>query len=329
MAMSKLTRQLQGAQILITGGAGFISTNFIASVIDRCKVVVLDSLARNCLSTSPLSRHRNLTMIQGDVQDARVVARAVAGADYVLHMAAIAGVGTVVNNPARTLHVNLLGTYNVLGALQRQNSARRFIDFSTSEVYGPHVFRANEQGMTTQGSVYQPRWFYAVSKLASEFLTRAYHLEFGLPTACIRPFNVYGPHQLGEGAIRNFVMAALQGQPLIVHGEGEQIRSWCYVSDMVDAITACLVRKEAIGHHFNIGNPRATTSTLELARMIIRLAGSKSRIVFRKIKYPDVEVRVPSIREAERALGFRPLVDIEPGLVQTIDWYRRYLKVSA
>jgi len=315
-------KALAGARVLITGGAGFIATHVIAALVDECEIVVLDNLRRNALGLAPWRRHPNLRVIRGDVLDARTVRRAVDGADYVLHMAAIAGVHTVVHNPASTLQVNLLGTHTVLNALRRRQSLKRFIDFSTSEVYGPHVFRASEQGMTTQGSVYQPRWFYAVSKLASEYLTRSYHIEFGMPTACIRPFNVYGPYQYGEGAVRNFVAAALSNRTLVVHGEGEQIRSWCYVDDMVDAILACLVRTAAVGHHFNVGNPRATTATLELARMVLRLTGSDAPIRFRRIRYPDVEVRVPSIAEAERRLGFRPRVDLEEGLSRTIEWFR-------
>jgi nucleoside-diphosphate-sugar epimerase len=345
---------LKNARILITGGGGFIATNFIGAVLDQNKVVVLDTLERNSIALAPFRKHKNLTVIQGDVRDLNVVRKAVDGIDYVLHMAAVAGVQTVVNNPVRTFHVNLIGTHNVLSALMRRGKVKRFVDFSTSEVYGPHVFRADEKGMTTQGPVYQPRWFYAVSKLASEFLTRACHLEFGMPTTCIRPFNVYGPYQLGEGAVRNFIFAALTGRPLVVHGEGDQIRSWCYVSDMVEAIIACLTREQAVGGHFNIGNPRATTSILELVPGylgpgpmgqapsseappeliealdeylilfvdLLRRNQSKSRIVFRKINHPDVEVRVPSIKEAERRLGFKPVVDLKEGLSKTINWYR-------
>lgn len=313
---------LSGARVLITGGAGFMGTNVIATLVDHCEIVVLDTLARNALASSPWRRHPNLTVIKGDVRDARVVKKACDGVDYVLHMAAIAGVGTVVRNPASTLDVNLLGTHTVLSALKRRKDVRRFVDFSTSEVYGPHVFGASEHGMTTQGSLYQPRWFYAVSKLASEYLTRAYHVEFGLPTASIRPFNVFGPYQVGEGAVRNFVAAALAGRPLTVHGAGEQIRSWCYVDDMISAILACLVSPKAVGHHFNIGNPRATTATLELARMIVRITASRSPIRFKAIRYPDVEVRVPSIVAAEQRLGFHPQVDLEDGLTRTTVWYR-------
>jgi nucleoside-diphosphate-sugar epimerase len=316
------SRELTGSRVLITGGAGFIATNVIRALVDSCEIVVLDTMARNALALAPWRHHPHVRVIKGDVRDVRVVRRAAAGADYVLHMAAVAGVGTVVRSPASTFDINLLGTHTVLSVLKGRKNLRRFVDFSTSEVYGPHVFRASEEGMTTQGSIYQPRWFYAVSKLASEYLTRAYHVEHGLPTASIRPFNVYGPYQYGEGAVRNFALAALAGRPLTVHGEGEQIRSWCYVDDMVDAILACLISPQAVGHHFNIGNPRATMATLELARMILRLSGSRSPLRFKKIRYPDVEVRVPSIALAERRLGFQPKVDMEDGLTRTIVWYR-------
>lgn len=321
--------RLAGSRVLITGGAGFIATNVIEAIADHCKITVLDTLTRNALSLAPWGRHKNIRHIVGDVQDQSVVGAAVRDADYILHMAAIAGVQTVVRQPAKTLHINLLGTYNVLRAAQKRGRVKRFVDFSTSEVYGPNVFRADEHGMTTLGSVYQPRWFYAVSKLASEFLTHAYYEEVQLPTACIRPFNVYGAYQTGEGAIRNFVLNALTHRPIVVHGEGEQIRSWCYVSDMVDAVLACLTRDAAVGKHFNIGNPRATTSTLELANMVVRLTESKSRVTLRKIKYPDVEVRVPSIAEARRHLGYKPAIGIEAGLQKAIEWYRAHPQLAS
>jgi nucleoside-diphosphate-sugar epimerase len=319
-----LTAPLSGARILVTGGAGFIATNLIEALLPASEVVVLDSLERNALALSPARRHNRLRIVKGDVRDQRLMARMVDGADYVVHMAAIAGVTTIVNRPAHALDVNLIGSYTLLSALRKKRGLNRFIDFSTSEVYGPHVFRARESGMTTVGSVYEPRWFYAVGKLAAEFLARAHYLEHGIPAVCIRPFNVYGPYQVGEGAVRNFMSAALAGRPLTVHAQGEQIRSWCYVDDMTRAILLALTKRAAIGQHFNIGNPRATTSTLALAQTVLRLTGSRSMIRYRNIKYPDVEVRVPSIHAAQRYLGYEPRVDLDEGLQLTIDWYRKH-----
>lgn len=313
---------LKGAHLLITGGAGFLATNLIEAVIQDCTVTVLDTFRRNALCYSPVMGSRNLTTVTGDVRDADLVERLVGEATHVLHMAAIAGVSVVVGNPATTLTTNLEGTQHVLSAARRyKDGIQRLIDFSTSEVYGPHVYQAKETGQTTQGSLYEPRWYYAVSKLASEFLTHAYYTEHGIPTVGIRPFNVYGKYQVGEGAVKNFVEAALKNRPLVVHGNGEQVRSWCYVDDMTRSILAALTTEAAVGQHFNVGNPRATTSTLELANAIIRITGSRSQVEFRKIAYPDVEVRVPDVTAMREVLGIEAEVGLEEGINRTIDWW--------
>ena len=309
-------------KVFITGGAGFLGTNLIARLVDEHEIVVLDTLQRNALKYAPWYWHSHLTVVQGDVCDPEVVERCARGADVIFHMAAIAGVSVVVNNPATTLRTNLVGTMNVLEAARKNPALKRLIDFSTSEVYGPNVFRAREDGMTTVGSVYQPRWYYAVSKLASEFLCHAYHTEHGMPTVGIRPFNVYGPHQVGEGCVKNFVEAALKGEPLYVHGDGDQVRSWCYVDDMTRCLLKAMKEEGAIGRHINVGNPRATTSTLELAHTVLRLTGSESEVVFKKIGYPDVEVRVPDVSEMQQNLGVTAEVGLEEGLKRTIDWWR-------
>src|SRR5574337_1559915 len=129
----------------------------------------------------------------------------------------------------------------------------RVIEFSTSEVFGTYAYKVSETNVTTTGSVGDARWTYAVSKLAGEHMAHAYHEELGLPTVSVRPFNVYGPGQIGGGAIRAFIEAALAGRDLTIHGDGSQVRGWCYVDDMVRAVMLCLERAEAVGQSFNIG----------------------------------------------------------------------------
>src|SRR6185503_5548457 len=156
----------------------------------------------------------------------------------------------------------------------------RLIEFSTSEVFGTYAFRVDETSATTQGSVGEARWTYAVSKLAGEHMAHAYHQEYGLPTASVRPFNVYGPGQIGGGAIRAFIEAALAGRDLVIHGDGSQIRAWCYVDDMVAGTLLCLERPEAVGQAFNIGNRRSTVTIHDLAQRVKRLTGAPGEIVF-------------------------------------------------
>ena len=170
----------------------------------------------------------------GDVLDLPALTEAAAGVTHIVHAAGIAGVDTVLASPVRTMRVNMIGTYNALeAALATKDTLERMVEFSTSEVFGQHAFNVGEGQVTTIGSVGEARWTYAVSKLAGEHMSHAYHAEFGLPTVSVRPFNIYGPGQIGGGAIRAFIEAALDGRDLTIHGDGSQIRAWCYVDDMV------------------------------------------------------------------------------------------------
>ena len=313
--------KLKGKKLFITGGAGFIGSHFIERVIENNKVTVFDNLSRNALEKTDFKNHKNLNIIQGDVMNQSQIEEAIKGSEIAIHMAAIAGVGTVVSKPSTTLKINLLGTYNLLEACKK-NNVKKAIVFSTSEVYGPNVYEANEEGFTTLGPIGKPRWVYAMSKLASEFFAESYYREYGIKFTSVRPFNVYGPGQIGEGAIHNFIIKAIKNEPLIVHEPGSQIRSWCYIDDMTDALELVLTNPKAEGEVFNIGNPQATSTTLQTAETVIRLANSKSKIEFKELQYPEVNIRVPSIEKAKRILGFKPKVGFEEGIKRTIDWYK-------
>ena len=316
---------LKGAHVLITGGAGFIGSSLAARLADDNHVRVLDILRRNALSKAGLDRHPNVELVVGDVRDMTAVRRAVTGCDYVIHMASIAGVDTVLKNPVITMEISLEGTMNVLRAANDSTGIKRVIDFSTSEVFGSYAFRVREADVTSLGAVGEARWTYAVSKLATEHLAHNYWKQFRLPTCSIRPFNIYGPGQVGEGAMHSFVVRALQDDKITIHNEGDQIRSWCYIDDIVDAIELAMVRDEAIGESFNIGNSRSTVTIYQLAQLIVRLTDSKSPIEFVEWDFPDVELRIPDVKKAEELLGFRAHVELEQGLINTIDWYRRKL----
>jgi nucleoside-diphosphate-sugar epimerase len=261
-------------------------------------------------------------VVRGDVLDAGAVTDAIRGCRMVVHLAAIAGVDTVLKMPVDTMKVSLIGTYNVLEAAVAEGGVERFVDFSTSEVFGSFAYKLSEGDVTTLGAVGEARWTYAVSKLATEHLAHNYHRQFGLPALSIRPFNIYGPGQVGEGAIHRFIVRALHGEDLEIHNDGSQIRGWCYVDDIVDAVLLCLENPAAVGQSFNIGNPRSVCTIFDLARQVVRLAGSRSQVRFVEWPFPDVELRVPNIGKARRVLGYEPKVDLEEGLVRTIAWYR-------
>jgi nucleoside-diphosphate-sugar epimerase len=313
---------LEDATVLITGGAGFIGTSLTRRLAPRNRVRILDNLRRNALSESGLDKHPNVSLVVGDVCDPEAVQRAMEGATYVVHMAAIAGVDTVLKHPVLTMEVALQGTMNALRAARESGTVTRFLDFSTSEVFGSYAFRVREADVTSLGAVGEARWTYAVSKLATEHLAHNYWKEYGLPTASIRPFNIYGPGQVGEGAIHAFVVRALRGEPLQIHNEGDQIRAWCYIDDIVEAIVLAMLRPEAVGEAFNIGNARSTITIYQLAHLVVRLAQSKSAVVSVPWNQTDVELRVPDVRKAEKLLGFKARIDLEEGLLRTIAWYR-------
>jgi dTDP-glucose 4,6-dehydratase len=312
---------LENKRILLTGGAGFIGSQIARRLVSKNEIVIFDNLHRNALAYTDLALKSDVRVIRGDVLNKDELIEAARGCDVIVHLAAIAGVDTVMDMPTLTMKVNLLGTFNALEAAV-EAGVERFIDFSTSEVFGSHVYMGEEHDATTLGVVGESRWTYAVSKLAAEHLTHAYHTEHGLPTVTVRPFNVYGPQQVGIGAIHTFVVEALKGNDLEIHGEGTQIRAWCYVDDMVDGVMLCLEKDEAIGHVFNIGNPRATVTVANLALLIKRLCNSGSDLVYSQRDYVDVELRIPSIKKAMNMLGYWPKVDLEEGLERTIEWYR-------
>ncbi len=319
---------LTGKRIVITGGAGFIGTTLARRLVDQNEIVAMDNLHRDTLGGTNLAEHPNFTFIQGDVLDPEHLTDVVGGATHVVHCAGIAGVDTVLASPVRTMRVNVIGTYNVLeAALSSRDSIERLVDFSTSEVFGQHAFNVHEAHVTTIGSVGEARWTYAVSKLAGEHMAHAYHSELGLPTTSVRPFNVFGPGQIGGGAIRAFIEAALAGDDLRIHGDGSQVRAWCYVDDMVDGALLALEHSNAVGESFNIGNARSAVTIHELAQRIKHLAGSSGEITFQPLHYTDVELRIPNVDKARELLGFEAKVDLDEGLERTIAWYREKLGV--
>jgi UDP-glucose 4-epimerase len=321
---------LTGKRIVITGGAGFIGTTLARRLVDENEVVALDNLHRDSLTGSGLVEHPNFEFVQGDVLDDDHLRGVVAGATHLVHAAAIAGVDTVIESPVRTMRVNLIGTYNALeAALATKATIERTIEFSTSEVFGTYAYKVDEEHVTTQGSVGEARWTYAVSKLAGEHMARAYYDELGLPTVAVRPFNVYGPGQIGGGAIRAFIEAAIAGRDLVIHGDGSQIRAWCYVDDMVDALLLALEHPNAVGESFNVGNARSALTIYDLAVRIKRLTGCSGELVFQPLHYTDVELRIPNVDKARRLLGFEARVELDEGLGKTIAWYRERLGAPA
>ena len=321
---------IENKKIFVTGGAGFIGSTVIKQLIENNEIVAFDNLTRNTLKGLPkLLNHPNLTLIEGDVLDSDTLTQSMKGADIVVHAAGIAGIDTVIKNPVKTMQVNMVGTANMLEAAHVNGVRDRVIDFSTSEVFGSMAFRSTEADVTVAGSAGEARWTYAVSKLAGEHLALAYHAQYNLPIVTVRPFNVYGPGQTGEGAIQIFIKRALNDETIHIDGDGAQIRAWCYIDDFVECLMRCLEDPAAVGNSFNIGNARAVITILGLAETILRVTNSKSEIVFDPPLSADIAIRIPSVDKAFKVLGFKAKVDLEEGILRTAEYFRKRERVPA
>lgn len=313
-------------KILITGGGGFIGTALAERLVRKNKVVLLDTdFHHNVYAFSNLKNQKRAEIVQGDILDVPKVEEVVKGVEVVIHTAARLGVQEVIRNASYTLDVNYIGTSNILKAVSRNSSCKRFIFFSTSEIFGSNAFNAIENGSSVLHSVQDARWCYCLSKLAAEHLAFSYFREKNLPVVVVRPFNIFGPRRIGDNVTRRFMLNALRNRDLTVYGDGTQIRAWCYIDDFCDAVLKTIEVPETIGEAFNIGNPNNIITAYGLARKIISLCDSRSQIVFEKPDFVDIDIRVPSIAKAKSILGFLPKVDLEDGLCRTIDWFKEHL----
>ncbi len=315
---------IEGKRVFITGGGGFIGSTLAELLLRNNEVVIYDNFSRDSLQHKSYTGHANLTVVEGDVLDYEHVRSTIEGAELIVHCAAICGIDTVIESPVSTMRVNMLGSANVLQAASELPRVDRVVCFSTSEIFGQRAFRSDEADPAVLGQVGEARWTYAVSKLAEEHLAMAYHKERGLPTTVVRPFNIYGPGQIGEGALRTFIQRAVKNEPIDIHGDGTQIRAWCYVDDMVAGTLIALEHPDAVGESFNIGNQRAVVTIYGLASAVVRVLGSTSEIRFTRKDYADVELRIPSVNKARDLIGFEAKVDLEEGIRRTAEYYRQH-----
>jgi len=288
---------------------------------EGCSVVALDNGTRDCFAALGVEGPPALKFVDGDLRDPAAWLPDIGSPSVVVHCAALAGVSTYYGNPTSVLEVNGVGTARLLSALEPLRPDL-FVNLSTSEVYGPHAEGVRESDLTPIGPVSDARWSYAASKVFAEHLVFATARSSGLPVVSMRPFNVYGPGQVGEGAVRNFCARAVAGEALQVTGDGSPTRAWLYVSDFIAAVLALAEQTGAWGSTYNVGNPEARVSTLELATLINELALSDAGVELTPHPGVDVLHRWPRIDALHSATGWRPEVGLEDGLRRTLEFWR-------
>lgn len=320
---------------LVTGGAGFLGSHLVDLLVrEGGRVVALDDLSQS--TGENLARYEGderVRLVNGSILDQRAVDEAMEGCTHLFHLAAVIGVRYVVDDPLRGMLTNVRGTEIVLEQAARRGL--RTVVASSSEVYGRGVrapFSEDDDALIGPTSV--PRWSYALSKGLDEHLALAYHRQRGLPVSIVRYFNAYGPRCLpgGYGVIARFAERAVQGRPLIVHGDGKQTRCFTYVDDAVRGTYLAGTMEAALGRVFNVGSARET-SVAQLAALVAAAVGGAVPVEYVPYEleygpgFEDTRRRVPNVEKAARLLGFEAHITLEEGLRRTIQWWRERLGV--
>jgi dTDP-glucose 4,6-dehydratase len=303
---------------IITGAAGFIGSHLSETLLERgWSVVGIDNLLTGSVDNIAHLATRDFTFVKHDVTNYINVDGDV---DLVLHWASPASPIDYLELPIPTLKVGALGTHNALGLAKAKNA--RFVIASTSEVYGDPLEHPQKETYWGNVNPVGPRGVYDEAKRFAEAITMAYHRYHGLDTKIVRIFNTYGPRmRLNDGrAVPAFMSQALRGEDVTIFGSGQQTRSFCYVTDLVDGILRLAESKE--NDPVNIGNPHEMTIE-DIARAIITMTGSKSQIVYRPLPEDDPKVRQPDITRARTLLGWEPKVGLEAGLTKTLEYFRK------
>jgi UDP-glucose 4-epimerase len=323
-------------RILLTGGAGFVGSHLADALIAQGHhITVVDDLSTGSLDNlAQLGSHSKLRVSIDSVMNEAVMTDLIAEADVVFHLAAAVGVKLIVEAPVRTIETNVQGTEIVLRQAARHN--KMTVIFSTSEVYGKSTaVPFSEDADLVLGPTPKHRWAYACSKAIDEFLALAYNKEKGLPVIIVRLFNTVGPRQTGRYGmvIPNFVRQALVGEPITVHGDGTQTRSFTYVGDVVRGLIALMQEPRAVGQVVNIGNSEEI-SIMDLARRVKAATGSRSDIVLvpydqaYEAGFEDMPRRVPDLTRIAGLVGYAPTLDLDGILAAVIEDQRARLTAA-
>jgi dTDP-glucose 4,6-dehydratase len=308
--------------VVITGAAGFIGSHLAEALLNRGHTVIgIDNLLTGDTANITHLANRDFVFIKHDVTNYIYVEGPV---DFVLHWASPASPIDYLEWPIPTLKVGAMGTHKALGLAKTKGA--RFVLASTSEVYGDPLEHPQRETYWGNVNPIGPRGVYDEAKRFAEAMTVAYHRYHGLDAKIARIFNTYGPRmRVNDGrAVPSFISQALRGEDVTVFGDGRQTRSFCYIDDLVDGIIRLM--QSNLNDPVNIGNPHEMTIE-QIASTIIRMTGSKSRIVHRELPVDDPKVRQPDITRARQLLGWEPLVSLEQGLVKTIEYFRTKISI--
>jgi dTDP-glucose 4,6-dehydratase len=304
-------------RVVITGAAGFIGSHLAEALLDRgYSVVGIDNLLTGDIANIAHLRNRDFEFIKHDVTNYIYLDGPV---HYVLHWASPASPIDYLELPIPTLKVGALGTHKALGLAKAKGA--RFVIASTSEVYGDPLEHPQKETYWGHVNPIGPRGVYDEAKRFAEAMTVAYHRYHGLDAKIVRIFNTYGPRmRIRDGrAVPAFISQALKNEDVTIFGDGQQTRSFCYISDLVDGIVRLMLSD--LNDPVNVGNPAEMTIEA-IARLIIEMTGSKSQLVYRPLPEDDPKVRQPDITRARTLLGWEPKVDLRTGLTSTIDYFR-------
>ena len=311
---------IRSRRILVTGGAGFIGSFLCERLVQAGhEVVCLDNFFTGRKeNVIHLMDSKRFELIRHDVTQPILLE-----IDWIFHLACPASPIHYQYNPIKTLKTNILGTLNMLGLAKRVKA--RILHASTSEVYGDPQQHPQKESYWGNVNPIGTRSCYDEGKRAAETLMADYRREMGVDTRIVRIFNTYGPRMRPDDGrvVSNFIFQALSGQDITIYGEGQQTRSFCYIEDMVDALDR-VMQKENFAGPVNAGNPHEFT-ILELARKIVDLTGSQSRIVFGKLPRDDPAMRRPDITLARRMLDWAPRIALEEGLKKTIPYFKKLI----
>jgi dTDP-glucose 4,6-dehydratase len=304
-------------RVVIAGAAGFIGSHLSETLLDRgYSVIGVDNLLTGDMANLAHLQNRDFLFIKHDITNYIYIDGPV---DFVLHWASPASPIDYLELPIQTLKVGALGTHKALGLAKAKNA--RFVLASTSEVYGDPLEHPQKETYWGNVNPIGPRGVYDEAKRFAEAMTVAYHRYHGIDAKIVRIFNTYGPRmRVKDGrAVPNFISQALRGEDVTVFGDGQQTRSLCYVTDLVDGIIKLM--HSSTNDPVNIGNPHELTIE-QIARTIIRMTGSSSRLVYQPLPTDDPKVRQPDISRARTLLGWEPKVPLEVGLAETIAYFR-------